>query len=476
MLSRISNFAKKMMEVFNTPNKVIITCNRRLSPYLAQEVEALGFRIVRSFNTGVEVEASVNECVRLNVNLRVASQVLYELKSFRARNADELYKALLGVAWEDLLPFDGYFSVTSNVHNETITTPLFANVKVKDAIVDRIKDKKGLRPNTGPALDGAVVHLHWIDDRAEIFIDTSGETLAKHGYRKLPGKAPMLEALASATIMATGWDGKSPFVNPMCGSGTLAIEAALMAQNRVPGLQRMNYAFMHLIGYNEEVFFEERRRLKEQTDKQNLPAIVASDISDMAIDIARANAKTAGVEHLITFEVGDFAQTTIPEGKGVIMFNPEYGERLGVHTKLEATYKRMGDFLKQACKGYRGYIFTGNLELAKKIGLQASRRFEFFNGKLDCRLLQYELYEGSREHPTRPRPERPVEQAAQAEIKPVSVEKPEQRQESKAVRPRFSEQARRDDGFDRRAEAADEEIKPTGNKIKKLVRRPRRDD
>lgn len=385
------------MEVFNTPNKVIITCNRRLSPYLAQEVEALGFDIVRAFNTGVEIHASVNECIRLNLNLRIASQVLYEIKSFRARNADELYKALVTVAWEELLPFDGYFSVTSNVHNETITTPLFANVKVKDAIVDRIKDKKGVRPNTGPELNQAVIHLHWIEDRAEIFLDTSGETLAKHGYRKHPGKAPMLEALATATIMATQWDGKSPFINPMCGSGTLAIEAALMAQKRMPGLQRMNYAFMHFIGYDEEVFFEERRRLKELTDKKNLPHIIASDISDVAIEIAKSNAKTAGVEHLITFEVGDFAKTTIPEGNGVIMFNPEYGERLGVHTKLEATYKRIGDFMKQECKGYRGYIFTGNLDLAKKIGLQASRRFEFFNGKLDCRLLQYELYEGSKD-------------------------------------------------------------------------------
>ncbi|MFD1771866.1 THUMP domain-containing class I SAM-dependent RNA methyltransferase [Sphingobacterium suaedae] len=384
------------MEVFNNPRKVILTCNRRLSPFLEQEVSELGFKIVRSFNTGVELKASVNDCIRLNLNLRVASQVLYEIKSFRAHNANELYKNLVDIPWEDLLPFDGYFSVTSHVHNETITTPLFANVKVKDAIVDRIKDKKGLRPNTGPELNNAVIHLHWMDERAEIFLDTSGETLAKHGYRKHPGKAPMLEALATSTILATKWDGKSPFVNPMCGSGTLAIEAALMAQNRMPGLQRMNYSFMHVVGYNDEVFFEERRLLKEKTDKTNLPEIIASDISSEAIEIAKLNARTAGVEHLIEFEVCDFAQTTIPKQDGVIMFNPEYGERLGTHSKLEATYKRMGDFMKQECKGYRGYIFTGNPDLAKKIGLRASRRFEFFNGKLDCRLLQYELYEGTK--------------------------------------------------------------------------------
>lgn len=386
-----------MMEVFNTGAKVIITCNKRLSPYLQQEVEQLGFDIKRTFNTGIELSASVKECITLNLNLRSASQVLYQLKSFVANNPDELYRQLSTIAWEDIIPFDGYFSVTSNVHNETITTPLFANVKVKDAIVDRIKDKKGMRPNSGPELHKAVIHLHWIAERAEIFIDTSGETLAKHGYRKHPGKAPMLEALAYSTIAATEWDGRSPFVNPMCGSGTLAIEAALIAQNRRPGLNRMNYSFMHIIGYDEEAFFQARRELKERVDKSILPTIIASDNSPEAIEISKLNARTAGVEHLIQFEVCDFAETTIPSQPGVVFFNPEYGERLGVHLRLEATYGRIGDFLKKECKGYRGYIFTGNPDLAKKVGLRASRRIEFFNGKLDCRLLKYDLYEGSKE-------------------------------------------------------------------------------
>ena len=386
-----------MKEVFNTASKVIITCNKRLSPFLQEEITELGYEIKRVFNTGVELKASVNECIRLNLNLRIASQVLYELASFRARDAKELYTNLVKIEWENLIPFDGYFSVTSNVHNETITTPLFANVKVKDAIVDRIKDKKGVRPNTGPDLSKAVIHLHWMEERAEIFLDTSGETLAKHGYRKHPGKAPMLEALATSTILATKWDGKSPFINPMCGSGTLAIEAALMAQKRMPGLQRMNYSFMHFIGYQEDVFFQERRLLKDKTEKSNIPPIIATDISAQAIEIAKMNAQTAGVEHLIEFDVCDFAETTVPNEPGIIMFNPEYGERLGTHTKLEITYKRVGDFMKQQCKGYRGYVFTGNPDLAKKIGLKASRRFEFFNGKLDCRLLQYELYDGTKE-------------------------------------------------------------------------------
>ncbi|TWI22642.1 putative N6-adenine-specific DNA methylase [Sphingobacterium siyangense] len=397
MRKSLINFVQNMMEVFNTPNKVIITCNKRLSPYLQQEVKELGFDIVRAFPTGVELKVSINDTIKLNLNLRTASQILYSLKEFTANNPTELYDELRQIAWEELIQFDGYFSVSSNVDNETISTPLFANVKVKDAIVDRIKEKKGMRPNSGPDNNKAVVHLYWKDDRAEIFLDTSGETLAKHGYRKIPGKAPMLEALAASTIIASKWDGNSPFVNPMCGSGTLAIEAALIATNRKPGLLRMNYSFMHFIGYDETVFFQERRVLKDQINKKAAPQIIASDISEEAINVSKMNARTAGVEQLISFEVCDFAETHVPKEGGVILFNPEYGERLGTHSKLEITYKRMGDFMKQECKGYRGYIFTGNPDLAKKIGLRASRRIEFYNGKLDCRLLEYELYEGTRE-------------------------------------------------------------------------------
>lgn len=391
------------MQVFNTNSRIIITCNNRLSPYLIDEVEALGFDIKRKFSTGVELEGTVNDCITLNLNLRTASQVLYSLKSFDAPSPKELYDGLVDIPWEEMIDFAGYFSITSNVDNEHIRTPLFANVKVKDAIVDRIRSKKDLRPNTGPSIDKTVVHLYWKENVAEIFLDTSGEVLSKHGYRKLPGKAPMLEALAASTILASKWDRKTPFVNPMCGSGTLAIEAALIATDRRPGLFRMNYGFMHILGYDEQVFFTERRKLKDRILKQQDVKIIASDISEEAIEIARQNARTAGVDQLIDFQVCDFEETEMPEGAGVVMFNPEYGERLGVHTQLEITYKRIGDFLKQKCKGYFGYVFTGNPDLAKKIGLRAARRIEFYNGRLDCRLFEYELYDGSKREPLEPK-------------------------------------------------------------------------
>lgn len=395
-----------MTQVFQTKSKVIITCNKRLSAYLQDEVTALGYEIVRAFPTGVELNITLTECIKLNLNLRCASQILYCINSFKANTPDELYTALVALEWEELIDFAGYFSVTSNVDNPTITTPLFANLKVKDAIVDRFREKKNIRPNSGSDANKTVIHLYWKDDEADIFIDTSGETLAKHGYRKIPGKAPMLEALAASVIMATQWDQKSPFVNPMCGAGTLAIEAALLATNRRPGLFRMNYGFMYILGYDEEVFFAERRILKDQVVKNVDLQIIASDISEDAIEVTRRNAKTAGVDTLITFEVCDFEDTPVPEGgKGVVVFNPEYGERLGVHSKLELTYKRIGDFMKKDCKGYFGYIFTGNPDLAKKIGLKADRKIEFYNGKLDCRMLEYELYDGTRRaEEERPKP------------------------------------------------------------------------
>jgi|SRR5690606_5228918 len=384
------------MQVFNNISKVIITCNKRLASYLSQEVEELGLKPTRVFSTGIELNASLNDCIKLNLNLHCASQILYSVKRFDAQNADDVYREVASIAWEDLIDFNGYVSINSNVNNDTITTPLFANLKVKDAIADRIKARKGLRPNSGPDLHRTVIHLYWQDTKAEIYIDTSGETLAKHSYRKHPGKAPMLEALAAGVIYSLKWNRQTPFINPMCGSGTLAIEAALIATNRKPGLYRMNYGFMHILGYDEKVFIEERRLLKANIDKTKKIKIIASDISEEAIEIARKNARTAGVEQLIDFIVGDFRTTPIEPAPGVIVFNPEYGDRLGVHSKLELVYRSMGDFLKQSCKGYMGYIFTGNPDLAKKIGLRASRKVEFYNGKLDCRLLEYELYEGSK--------------------------------------------------------------------------------
>ncbi len=385
------------MNLFTTPGHITITCHKRITPYLEMEVQQLGFEVVHRFVTGVQLRATIDECIRLNLNLRCASQVLYSLKRFEAATADDIYRQLRSIAWEELLPDDGYFSVTSNVQNDTINNSMFANLRVKDAIVDRVREKRGIRPATGAELRGAVIHLFWKGENAEVFVDTTGDSLARHGYRKIPGQAPMLESLAAATIYATKWDRISPFVNPMCGSGTVAIEAAMIATNRRPGLFRTNYAFMHIRHYDEAVYQEQDALLERKIDDSNPPLIIASDYSTRAVENARKNAIAAGVADLIQFTVGDFAETPVPaDANGVVYFNPEYGERLGEVNALQETYARIGDFMKQKCGGYHGYIFTGNLELAKKIGLKAARRIEFYTSTIDCRLLEYELYRGSR--------------------------------------------------------------------------------
>ena len=394
---QLSPYLYRHMSLYTTIAPITITCNKRLAPYLELEVKELGFTIEETFVTGVRLNGTINDCIRLNLNLRCASQVLYSIRQFDAVNADDVYKNLVSYPWETILPDNGYFSVTSNVINPTINNNMFANLRVKDAIVDRLREKTGTRPSTGAELSGAVVHLFWKNELAEVFIDTSGDSLARHGYRKIPGRAPMLEALAAATILATRWDKVSPFVNPMCGSGTVAIEAALIATNTRPGLFRLNYAFMHLKGYDENVYLDEMAQLNEKIIDIPGLKIIATDYSDIAIANARKNALAAGVADLITFSVCDFEATEVPVGgKGVMFMNPEYGERLGNETELEATYSRIGDFMKKKCGGYFGYIFTGNLELAKKIGLKAKRRIEFYTSIIDCRLMEYELYEGSR--------------------------------------------------------------------------------
>jgi len=380
---------------FNTKGKVFITCKDRSVTYLEQEVRELGFIPVAVTRTGLEVLASLEECMDLNLHLRTASHVLYEIKSFYLRNADDIYRRFKAIPWEDYLDVDGYFSVNSVAENESITTPLIVNVKVKDAIVDRFRELKGRRPDSGSDFSGLVIQVYWKETQAIVYLNTSGETLAKHGYRKIPGKAPMMEALAAATIFATEWNTRVPFINPMCGSGTLAIEAALIASKRYPGLYREDYAFQHILGYTPESFLAKKKKLENKIIHDPGVRIIASDISLQAISFAQENAAFAGVDHMITFQTGDFAETEIPEKpRGVIMFNPEYGERLGELGELEETYKRMGDFMKQKCAGYRGYIFTGNMDLVKKVGLKASRRIEFWNGTIDCRLLKYDMYEG----------------------------------------------------------------------------------
>jgi putative N6-adenine-specific DNA methylase len=377
-------------------SRILVTCAKGIAPFLREEIASLGLPVLSETVAGVETEGGLDDAMRVNLFVRTGHRVLFLLDSFAAANADDLYESVSRIPWEDSIPEDGYISVTSSVENLTIRDSRFANVRCKDAIVDRMQRKYGKRPDSGPERDRTVIALYWKDEECAVYLDTSGEPLSKRGYRKIPLRAPMQETLAAAVIAATGWQGEGSVVNPMCGSGTLAIEAVLIGLNRAPGLLRSNYGFMHLKDFDAALWKELRAEARAKARKNLEGRIVASDHNAEALAAAKQNAMTAGVEQLIEFASCDFRETPIPGGGGIVVLNPEYGERMGRIASLEETYKGIGDFFKQRCGGYRGYVFTGNPELAKKIGLRAKRRIPFFNGPIECRLLEYELYEGSR--------------------------------------------------------------------------------
>jgi putative N6-adenine-specific DNA methylase len=384
------------MSFWTKKSKIVITCAKGVPPFLKQEILSLGFPVLSVGASEVGTEGTLEDTRKLNLSIRTGQRVLYLLESFSAKTPDDLYKRISQISWEDYIPENSYFSVTSSVHNPTIKDSRFANVKCKDAVVDRIKEKRGKRPDTGSERDKVVIHLYWKGNFCQVFLDTSGEPLSRRGYRMIPLRAPMQETLAAAVALSTGWDGNGNFINPMCGSGTLAIEAAFISLGRVPGLLRSNYGFMHLKGFDESSWKALRRRVRAEAKDTLNGRIIATDISQQAVEAAKKNAMTAGVERFIEFGICNFSETPVPSGGGAVILNPEYGERLGEAEKLKETYKNIGDFFKKKCLGYRGYIFTGNLDLAKKVGLRTNRRITFFNGPIECRLLEYDLYEGSR--------------------------------------------------------------------------------
>jgi putative N6-adenine-specific DNA methylase len=378
--------------------KILITCPKGIAPWLAGEVCALGFADPIEGEASVETVGTLADAMRLNLHIRTGHRVLYRLAAFQAENPEGLYRGIRQLPWETLLHERGehaYLSVTSMADTPTINDSRFVNLKAKDAIVDRLQERCGLRPDSGPERNRAVVHVFWRQSEVIVYLDTSGEPLSRRGYRKIPLTAPMQETLAAAVILATGWKGRTAFVNPMCGSGTLAIEAALFAQGRAPGLLRSNYGFIHLKGF-DPALWRKIRSAAHEMQKETAARIVATDIDPKAVAAARQNARTAGVENLIQFAVCPFERTEVPPKGGIVVINPPYGERIGKQDLLLGLYGEIGDFFKGNCGGYSGYVFTGNLNLAKQVGLRSKRRVPFYNGEIECRLLEYELYEGTR--------------------------------------------------------------------------------
>ena len=389
---------------------IIVSCAKELSRWVDKEVRELGYEPIEVKENMVVVRGEMRDVFRLNLRLRTAHRVLVPLLRTTCRGIRDLYEAVKSVDWENHLDPDGYFSVSSIVHNQTIRDTRIPSLYTKDAIADRMREKCQRRPDSGGANLGAAVFVYWEHNEAIVYLDTTGEPLSKRGYRKIPGSAPMQETLAAACILATGWDRKSPFLSPMCGSGTPAIEAAMMAMNRAPGSLKGHFAFQSVKGYTriipgeaapkvaprqtagatpEQIWKEMILEAKAEEVTENLPPIIATDISPEAVENAHTNAIAAGVAPYIEFKAGDFADTPVPESKGVIFFNPEYGIRLGTFEELSPVYQRIGVFMNEKCRGYTGALITGNPDLARLVDLYYLMRVPFFNGPIDCRLFVY---------------------------------------------------------------------------------------
>ncbi len=268
-------------------SRILITCAKGITPFLKEELLLLGFPVLAETIAGIATEGTSDDTLRLNLLLHTGHRVLFLIREFAARDAEALYRSVSEIAWEEYIAEDGYVCVTSSVDNPSIRDSRYANVKCKDAIVDRIKEKRGQRPDSGPAKDRTVVNLYWKDGSCALYFDTSGEPLSRRGYRKIPMTAPMQETLAAAVIRATGWNGSGHFINPMCGSGTLAIEAALAGLNRAAGILRDNFGFMHLKGFKESLWNDLRAQAKKEAKKTLDCRIIATDIRREAVEAAK---------------------------------------------------------------------------------------------------------------------------------------------------------------------------------------------
>lgn len=357
----------------------------------AAELAALGIADPKVARGGVTFVTDQGGLYRANLWLRTASRILVKLAEFPCATPDELYTGIHGLAWHDLITPAMTLAVDCTVRDSALTHSGFVALKTKDAIVDRIREQCGSRPNVDTASPDVRINIHVAKNICTVSLDSSGDALDRRGYRLERTEAPLRETLAAAVIALTGWDGSLPLADPMCGSGTIPIEASLIAARMAPGRQR-SFGFQRWRDFDRRLWEGLLREAESNIRQLPLGLISGFDRDSRALTVARRNAATAGFGGQIHFfhtALEDFQ----PEGEqGVVIINPPYGKRLGEEEELKELYCRIGDIMKKRCRGWTGFVLTGNLELAKYIGLRASRRFVLFNGPIECRLLRYELY------------------------------------------------------------------------------------
>ncbi|HEY7326721.1 MAG TPA: THUMP domain-containing protein [Gemmataceae bacterium] len=366
------------------------TCGRGIEPILADELRALGAAEVEPGRGGVSFRGELALLYQANLWLRTAIRVLRPILEADVSSPDELYDAVRSLDWSRYLTPEHTLAVDCNVRDSHITHSKYAALRVKDAICDQFVERCGKRPSVDVDEPMLGLNLHIYRNRAVLSLDSSGESLHKRGYRPIQTRAPLNEALAAALVLLTGWRGNCPFADPLCGSGTLAIEAAWLALRRPPGLTRKRFGFQGWMDFDVELWTSLRDEARRGLSRSLSAPILASDARGDAVSLAINNARAAGIGHLLRFEKRDVRDFQPPPGTpGVLLCNPPYGERLGEEKNLFALYRLLGEIFAQRCQGWTAYVFTGNPRLASAIGLSPVAETPLYNGKIPCRLLKF---------------------------------------------------------------------------------------
>ena len=369
-----------------------------LENVLAQEIEEIGGENIEVLNRAVKFKASQKVFYKANMWLRTAISLLLPIKNFPARNEDELYREIKKIRWEDYFTVDQTFSITGTVSNSRISHSKYAALKTKDAIVDRFREKYRKRPSVEKYTPDLKVNLHIYKDQATLSLDSSGEPLSRRGYRADSiHVAPLNEVLAAGMILMTGWKGETPLIDPFCGSGTIPIEAAMIAHGIPPNLVRTNYCFMNWNDFSEEIWEEVQDEADDIKLKKGVE-IFGFDLSERNVRQAVKNSMNSVVPAgLIQFEARDFSHGWKPEKSGTIITNPPYGERIDRHDVIEL-YSMIGDRLKQDFEGFNAWILTSSVLGMKNVGLRTARKIHLLNGALECKFLKYEMYRGTKKN------------------------------------------------------------------------------
>lgn len=374
--------------------KVSIKTLQYLEPLLQQELAALGATQIEAGKRVVHAEVNKEQLYRCNLELRTALRVLIPIAEFHSRGPEDLYKRLRKVDWANYLFLNHTFAIDASVHSPQYKLPHYAALKAKDAIVDYFNDEFGRRPSIDTERPDMRFHLHIDEHKVSFSIDSSGDSLNKRGYRRAGAMAPLNEVLAAAMVILSEWDRKSDLYIPMCGSGTLAIEAAMMAQQMPAGWNRSTFGFMQWKNFDEKLWSDIRNSASKRMI-QPTSQIYASDVELRAVKIAETNIREAGLQKAIQLEERDFFELERAGDTGTLIINPPYGERLD-EEQVDFLYQRIGDHLKQHFSGHSAWIISSNIVALKKIGLKPAKRLDLLNGPLQCKYVRIDLFRGSR--------------------------------------------------------------------------------